>query len=383
MPQISKGDTFANSQQLTAARLNQLVDSASLLVGAITEQPSITANTLESTDSTLVNDAGVLKKATIGDILNSGISVKTSALNANANSDIIVAPNDAVAVLGSSYVSANGINVTVTTLAPHGLSVNNVVEISGAGAGYNGAFRITAVTSTTFQYAVFTTAVPTASPVSCTYTRKGSAIVNGSEVVSQNLFVVNEIDTLNLQVDGQANINSSLIRSANVTSSIQYSGVPVFGLSSVEEFSIPFDQANATTEAQRLATCNVWRVTNSLTSLTKTDKEIWVIEADIPLVYHPNGVCKFSIHRVTPATNIAFESSFIAHSTVITHNYTQIKMKCVIPANVTFTGETIQLRFRYNTTIVNANSYANVGYGGLLSDADTTRTLRVTKYHKP
>lgn len=383
MPQISKGDTFANSQQLTAARLNQLVDSASLLVGAITEQPSITANTLESTDSTLVNDAGVLKKATIGDILNSGISVKTSALTANANSDIIVAPNDAVAVLGSSYVSANGINVTVTTLAPHGLSVNNVVEISGAGAGYNGAFRITAVTSTTFQYAVFTTAVPTASPVSCTYTRKGSAIVNGSEVVSQNLFVVNEIDTLNLQVDGQANINSSLIRSANVTSSIQYSGVPVFGLSSVEEFTIPFDQAVATSEAQRLATCNIWRVVNTLSSQTKTDKEIWVIEADFPLVYHPMGACKFSIHRVNTATNIAFESSNISHSTVISQYYTQIKMKCVIPANVTFTGETIQFRFRYNTTIVNVHSQAHIGYGGFLSDSDTTRMLRVTKYHKP
>jgi hypothetical protein len=353
------------------------------LVGAIADQPSITANTLEATDTTIINDGGTLKKATVGDFLNSGLEIKTSVVNANANSDIVVNPNDALPVLGSSYVSANGINVTVTTLAPHGLSVNNVVEISGAGTGYNGAFRVTNVTSSTFQYAVFTTAVPTASPTACTYTRKGSAIINGSEVVSQNLFVGNEIDTLNFQVDGQANINSSLIRTANVTSAIQYSGVPVFGLSSVDEFTIPFDQATATTEALRLSTCNIWRVVNTLSSQTKTDKEIWVIEADFPLVYHPNGVCKFSLHRVNTATNIAFESSAIQHSTVFNQYFTQIKMKCVIPANVTFTGETIQLRFRYNTVIVNVHSQAHVGYGGFLSDADTTRTLRVTKYHKP
>jgi hypothetical protein len=381
MPQISKGETFADSQQLTAIRLNQLVDSAQLLVGAISDQPSITTNTLEATDTTIVNDGGTLKKATISDILNSGLEIKTSVVNANANSDIVVNPNDALPVLGSSYVSANGINVTVTTLASHGLSVNNVVQISGAGAGYNGAFRITSVTSNTFQYAVYTPATPTASPTSCTYTRKGSSIINGSEVVSQNLFVGNEIDTLNLQVDGQANINS-----ANVTTAIQYSGVPVFGLSSIEEVTVPFDQANATTEALRLATCNQWRTVASLTSQTKTNKEIWVIEADFPLVYFPwMGGTKFSIYRLSTATNIALEVSFLQNNgaNYISSDQKQIKMKCVIPESVTFTGETFQLRFRYNAINWSAGALASVGFGGSLTDADITRTLRVTKYHKP
>ena len=58
MAQLSKGDTFADGQQLTATRLNQLVDSSQILVGAITEQTAITAGTLEATDTTIVSDAG-------------------------------------------------------------------------------------------------------------------------------------------------------------------------------------------------------------------------------------------------------------------------------------------------------------------------------------
>lgn len=92
MAQISKGDTFVDGQQVTGARLNQLVDASTLLVGAITDQPSITANTLEATDSTIVNDAGVLKEATIGDILNSNLPVTTSSITGGAGVDIAVTP---------------------------------------------------------------------------------------------------------------------------------------------------------------------------------------------------------------------------------------------------------------------------------------------------
>lgn len=92
MAQISKGDTFVDGQQVTGARLNQLVDSSVLLVGAITDQPSITANTLQSTDTTIVNDGGVLKEATIGDFLNSNLPITTSSITGGAGVDIAVTP---------------------------------------------------------------------------------------------------------------------------------------------------------------------------------------------------------------------------------------------------------------------------------------------------
>jgi len=92
MAQIQKGDTFTNGQQVDAVRLNQLLDSSALLVGAITEQTTMTPNTVESTDQTIINDGGVLKKTTIGSLLNSNLPVTTSAINGVAGYDIIVAP---------------------------------------------------------------------------------------------------------------------------------------------------------------------------------------------------------------------------------------------------------------------------------------------------
>ncbi len=386
MPQILKGDTFANSQQLTAARLNQLVDSAQILVGAITEQPLITPSTLVSTDTTIVNDGGVLKQTSVSDILNSGIPVTTPSITSTANNDVIVTPLDGVSVAGSNYTSIDGLTVVVTTLSPHGLSVNNVVLISGAGVGYNGTFFLTNVTSTTFTYVMLNAATPTASPTACTYVRKASQIVNGNIVSSGYIFAKEEVDTLRLQVDGQANINNSTTKTANITTALQFSGVPVFGLVSIEDTNVPFTQCDATTEAQRVATCNQWRVITSLNSQTKTDKEIWVIEADFPLVYYPfAGAVKFSIHRLSTATNIAMQFDFMQNNgaAYISYDQKQVKMKCVIPAGVTFTGETIQLRFRYNAQFATGAAIANVGFGGSITDTDITRVLRVTKYAKP
>lgn len=381
MAQFSKGDTFVDGQQVTGARLNQLVDAAQALVGLIADQPSVTAGTLETTDSILINDGGVLKKATVSDILNSGLAVTTPSITSSANNDVTLTPNDGISVVGSNYVSADGLTVTVTTLSAHGLAVNNVVEISGAGSGYNGTHRITYVTSLTFQYVMYVAATPTGSPTACTYVRKANALVNGNEVVSQNLFVANKTNTQNIDVSGTANF-----RTANVTTAMQFSGVPVFGLASIDEYTIPYNQADATTEAQRISTCNQWRVVTSLTSQTKTDKEIWVIEADFPLVYWPwAGAAKFSIHRLGTATNLSLEASYIQNngSAYVSFDTKQIKMKCVIPSGVTFTSETIQFRFRYNATYAGASNIANVGFGGSLTDADITSKLRVTKYFKP
>jgi hypothetical protein len=131
MAQISKGDTFTNGEQVTGSRLNQLVDSSYLLVGAITEQPNITANTLEATDSTIVNDAGTLKEATIGDILNSNLSITTSSITGGAGVDITVTPaatkkfdvNGAFEADSINSIGALGVggNATVTgTLAVTG-----------------------------------------------------------------------------------------------------------------------------------------------------------------------------------------------------------------------------------------------------------------------
>jgi hypothetical protein len=150
MAQISKGTTFTNGDQVTGALLNQLVDSSTLLVGAITDQPSITANTLEVTDSTIVNDAGTLKEATIGDILNSNLPVTTSSITGGSGVDIVVAPavgqkfdvNGAFesttsnttgnATIGGTLVVTGGSTLTGNVIADNGFTSNGVANFAGA-----------------------------------------------------------------------------------------------------------------------------------------------------------------------------------------------------------------------------------------------------------
>lgn len=131
MAQISKGDTFTNGEQVTGARLNQLVDSSTLLVGSITDQPSITANTLEATDSTIVNDAGTLKEATIGDILNSNLPVSTSSITGGTGVDLVVTPAAGQKVDIAGNLEADDINTTDDLSVGGDASVTGTLSVTG------------------------------------------------------------------------------------------------------------------------------------------------------------------------------------------------------------------------------------------------------------
>lgn len=126
MAQISKGTTFSNGDQVTGALLNQLVDSSTLLVGAIADQPSITANTLEATDSTIVNDAGTLKEATIGDILNSNLPITTSSITGGAGVDIAVTP-----AAGQKF-DVNGAFESTTSNTTGNATIGGSLTVTGA-----------------------------------------------------------------------------------------------------------------------------------------------------------------------------------------------------------------------------------------------------------
>jgi hypothetical protein len=131
MAQISKGDTFVDGQQVTGARLNQLVDASTLLVGAITDQPSITANTLEATDSTIVNDAGTLKEATIGDILNSNLPVSTSSITGGTGVDLVVTPAAGQKVDVAGNLEADDFNATGNATVAGNQTVTGDLAVTG------------------------------------------------------------------------------------------------------------------------------------------------------------------------------------------------------------------------------------------------------------
>ena len=132
MAQISKGDTFTNGEQVTGARLNQLVDSATLLVGAITDQPNITAGTLEATDSTIVNDSGTLKEATIGDILGSNLPIVTSSITGGAGVDITVTPAATKKFDVAGALEADSINSVGAITVGGAATITGTLGVTGA-----------------------------------------------------------------------------------------------------------------------------------------------------------------------------------------------------------------------------------------------------------
>lgn len=258
MPQINKGDTFADGQQVTAARLNQLIDSATILVDSITAQTAITAGTVDTADQVNINDnsASALRKATIGDLLGSNVSVVTSSVTAGSGSDIVVTPNDATIVTGSTYTSADGLTVVVTTAAAHGLSVGQVLLISAAGAGYNGTFRLTVAAGSSFTYVMNTAA--TAGSGSLAYTKKATNKVAGNFAVTQNLYV-----------DGNIGGNATFEGNANFTGTLNVNGNVGYLLTEIYEEVIP-SYVSTTTG-------NFTAIWSSL-SFTKPVGEVWVFE---------------------------------------------------------------------------------------------------------
>lgn len=207
--QFQSPENYAAGQQLTAARLNNMVNNAVPLPGLITDRANLTANTVATGDSLLLNDvsASALVEATASDLLNSNIAITTSSVTAGTGSDITITPNDGTIVTGSSFTSANGLTTVVTTSAAHGLSVGQVVTTSAATqTGYNGTHRITAVT--------------TVSPFTFTYVMKTAGTIGSGTIsyVKQGVIKNPEHEVINgnLYVDGNAVITGTTTQVGNV-----------------------------------------------------------------------------------------------------------------------------------------------------------------------
>lgn len=210
MSQLKCPIDYIPLQQVTAANLNAHVNNAELQAGAVNEQTAI-GGPIASGDEFIVYDASVpaLRKVTTGDILSADLPITASSYTAGSGNDITITPNDSTTVAGSTYTSSDGLTVTVTTLAAHGLSVNQVVLISTAtNTGYNGTFRVTSASSLSFQYVMKVAA--TIGTGTLTFTKKGLISNPGNESIAGNLYV-GGTQTLdgNLTVEGTVRINST------------------------------------------------------------------------------------------------------------------------------------------------------------------------------
>lgn len=94
MAQIQSPSNYVNGDQVTASNLNNHVNGAILLPGAVTDQTALTVNTVATGDSVLLYDLSVtaLRKATASDLLNSGIALTTGLISGSAGADIVINP---------------------------------------------------------------------------------------------------------------------------------------------------------------------------------------------------------------------------------------------------------------------------------------------------
>ena len=243
MAQISKGDTFTNGEQVTGGRLNQLVDSAVILSGVITDQGAMTANTVASNDSVLLYDlsATALRKSTVGDLLNSNLPVTTSAITGGAGVNVVITPAATYKVDVAGAFEADSINSVGAATVGGTLDVTGNATFA-AGVGGTSAIKI----------ATGTTAERPASPVA------GQLRFN---TTSNALEVYSGTTWINGVTSGSATFDGTV----NITGAIQYNSTPVYGMYEVVKY-----------------------VANPTPALTKGTDEIWVV--NIQGQYSPEGL---------------------------------------------------------------------------------------------
>lgn len=382
MAQISKGDTFVDGQQVTGARLNQLVDSAVLLVGSISDQTAIAANGVAAGDELVINDGGVLKKATAGDILNSGlnttfgtcnsITTVTSEINGQANQDIVETPNDGTLVTGKTFTSVDGITAVVSS-ASHGLQSNSLVDFSASNSVYSGQYFITVIDANSFSYVISQT-TPVAASGTVDYTKKGTVKVVGNEHISGNLGVSGYSNVLgNSTVEGNSKVNGSLSvigsltsnGTANFTGTFQFNGTVAYGLYEVVEENISkFVSTNNAT---------LYSVFTS-SSFTKPVDEIWIVELNWTSL-STTGKVHYRLTNSADTVVYGMKNSFVTSGSEAINYFERF----YINASTTYSG-TFVLR-NYNAVsggITNPSSadFTAQGYQGF----DTVSKFRVYKY---
>jgi len=378
MAQLSKGDTFTDGQQVTGARLNQLVDSAVLSVGAITDQTNITANTVASNDSVLLYDlsATALREANVSDVLNSGLNatfgtVITNTVNTLTGDDLQLTSTDKTIVNSKSFSSSDGINVTVFSTA-HGLLANAIVLVSATVPAYSGTFRISSVTADEFIYVLNTPT--TLNSGTCSYTKKASVSVNGN-LVCENIFT-------NSNIEASGSFSSNGV--ANFKGTLQVNGTVGYVLTEITEETIP--------PYTSTVTGNFAAIWSSL-PFTKPVGEVWVFE--LRFNYSNDTVTGAGVgvpfgYGIRYSSETAFTGTyksaerFSAFSTSVSISYNGVQSRVVT------WSEQVSTALTSNNVVFDTCTTASVGqkmfsstvgiFAGYPSTPIVSSTLKIYKY---
>lgn len=339
MAQISKGDTFTNGEQVTGARLNQLVDSATLSVGAILDQGAMTAGTVAATDSVLLYDLSAtgLRKPTVSDILNSNLPITTSAITGGAGVDLVVTPaaGQKVDVAGAfESESANVVNA---------LTVGGVINGTGA-----------------IKIATGTQAERPASPIA------GHIRFN---TTSGTLEVYSGTGWINGNTSGSALFDGTV----NITGAIQFNSRPVYAVYEFVESSsyayVSFGTLGGFTGSKYQSTA----------LQTKTADERWDITFNVSANFG-FGLSSYTIkvidnNGVVYATStIPFITALDGWNNAVDDFYRQVSITATIPPATTFSNVTLAVVVTASTTptVSSVNPSPTTAYWGSSLGTQTT-----------
>lgn len=248
MAQLQSPLTFTSGQVLTAADLNAHVNSATLLPGSINDQTSIASFDIQSTDTFNIYDSSgsVLRKATVDDLMRSGMIAKFDNISGKAGQNLAITP-------ASTYaVAINGNLTTSGNFSATGTSILSGDVTAGANLTVTGL-------------ATFNTTEAIKLPVGTTVQRPASPVA-GQTRYNSTLLAMEVYSGTSWDAVPTAGTNLTLPGTVNFTGTIQYNGTAVYSLSAITEETIPNSSSISV----------LW----TSSPFTKPADEIWIFEVD-------------------------------------------------------------------------------------------------------
>ena len=232
MSDLNRTQTFEDGDLVTASKLKNLIDQTTINPTFVSGKDELVASGLDkATDTVLIHDfsTGSLKKVKIEELLVVPISLPvldatdgnietltTSVIDGQANKGLLITPNDGQTVSGVTWVSSDGLTVTVTSTA-HGLNTGAVLIITANNTAYSADTAITVISVDQFTYTLAATdPARVASAGTLSYYQKAYVVIAGrlfvtGKTVLPELKVTGSLEATGTATLGAASVTSLLI----------------------------------------------------------------------------------------------------------------------------------------------------------------------------
>jgi thiamine pyrophosphokinase len=227
-----------------------------------------------------------------------------------------------------------GYAATLTTAAAHGFSVGQMVTVSSVGSPFDGTFKITAVTPTTFTY----NTVSTGTVASAAVSPVGSATIPGVPIttVSATTALVQGAPGFSYEID---NVTNPVTTSATISNKALTDNVATLTTSAGHSFSTgqSVTIAGVPTDTFFNGTYTITSTPTATTftyALTHAD----VVSASATGTASVSGLVTTDVYTEAPVSNKALTSNVATLTTSSTHGFSEGQTVIVTGVDSTFNG---------------------------------------------